>query len=760
MKKTLYNLFLCLMFLPFVSCESEDIGQHLKDTDIITLKLYTSTPVSRVMVDELYEYALSHLDVFIFNDGSTDDEKTLVHYERIKTNVSPEGEVNLTGKRRNEFSTGQYWVYVIANSKEESSSFKKDNDSDTKYIETLADLKAMTQEDPLLHLTATSALNAPQYFLMDGIAFIGENEPQEASAVVLNNGIAADKTELNVKLNRAAAKVVVKLTSGDKVSFRPNKNEGYYLRNLPTKTTLLADALIGDKQALVNTTKTVSAYSEFTEEVTVIAYVYKHSWTANELATKGTSLVLNIPLIYNENPNDDEVKDSYYQIELGKGGGRFERNNYYLITGEINAPGATEDITPVTLDNLRYQVLDWTSQTLQVGGEEKPIYLKVNKDILRIYNQDVDESLVFSSSSPITITVHGEVSESNDGNLTGTGKPYYYDKFALKKELENGKNNYNYWELNSSNEGEGNGVNITASSLTNQAMSGNIKVNSTIPNNNAIRYFYLLIRNEDGLTEKVFVEQYPVIYITNVQGYYSYRDDFGNDYTNRKSPYYTNCYWSNSRWSYNKGLTYSNQTNGFFRSKIAELTESGKSNLYYYFWDSRNRLYDHNNIYGNNSNLYKDDKDGNARMYHIHVTATSSEYTVGRPRMNKDGYTDNSPDNAKLVSPSFMIASQLGATSSTQTSGFDYNKAKTHCYNYVETYKDDKGNILEFKDWRLPTEAEIKIIVDHQYDSYAMDEVLAGWNYYSASGFVTNTESKDPDNQKSNLYLRCVRDAY
>lgn len=82
-----------------------------------------------------------------------------------------------------------------------------------------------------------------------------------------------------------------------------------------------------------------------------------------------------------------------------------------------------------------------------------------------------------------------------------------------------------------------------------------------------------------------------------------------------------------------------------------------------------------------------------------------------------------------------MIASQLGAV-------YDVNSvemAASHCKQYVEVYKDEKGKSVALSDWRLPTRAELEIIIDFQYrDNAAMDEVLAGKEYYSASGVVNN----------------------
>ena len=84
----------------------------------------------------------------------------------------------------------------------------------------------------------------------------------------------------------------------------------------------------------------------------------------------------------------------------------------------------------------------------------------------------------------------------------------------------------------------------------------------------------------------------------------------------------------------------------------------------------------------------------------------------------------------------------------------------------METYFDDLDGdgvwdqgetIHHLDDWRLPTEAEIAIIVKFQTSSQVMDIVLAGANYFCASpeGYVrTGVESGN------NIYTRCIRDVY
>ena len=183
---------------------------------------------------------------------------------------------------------------------------------------------------------------------------------------------------------------------------------------------------------------------------------------------------------------------------------------------------------------------------------------------------------------------------------------------------------------------------------------------------------------------------------------------------------------------------------------------AGKAHIYYYRWTEKGSGW-----WGNNSPYTYSVSNGsdvwngayaNPRMYHVRITASSGEYTVGRPKIT-NGITDPGKDNAELVSPSFMIASQLGAV---QSAG-NVNIAASHCEQYVEVYKDtESGETIHLRDWRLPTEAELKIIMKFQYSSDAMDEVLAGLSYWSASGEVEN----DKGSVNNSKAIRCVRDAY
>ena len=254
---------------------------------------------------------------------------------------------------------------------------------------------------------------------------------------------------------------------------------------------------------------------------------------------------------------------------------------------------------------------------------------------------------------------------------------------------------------------------------------------------NAIRYLVFEVYNQTGQKATFTVVQYPTLYITNEMGWYSYRSDFGGTtYEKKGNPNYSGVEWSNGGWSYDYYET------GFFNSKV---TNSTNNAIYYYYYNGySNSVSTSQSINGLN----------NPRMYHVHVTATSSKYTVGKPRLDADGYTESSLENSRLVSPSFMIASQLGATMA--PSG-GVNQAKQHCEQYVEVTKN-----AVYDDWRLPTAAEIEIIASHQDASDAMATVMTGWAYFCSYNVIDGevVYYQTTGKSSSDTAVRCVRDAY
>lgn len=738
MKRIINTLIITAFSVLAFSCQ-ERVEMEMPMNESIVLDLSRGLTKAD---DTSIESFVNHLDIFIFNvDGSIPGTKQ--YYERYTVNNASQLPLNV---RRSSFVSGQkYYVYLIANSVLA--------ESDMNAVADYNDLINLKQEDRNLHITGLTLPNAPKYFLMDAVA----KDASDSSPVILNNGVLSDNTELHATLKRAAAKVYVHIVATENVTFKPfgleEGSEGglYYIRNLSYDTFLLEEAKSPDLiEAKVRTT--VKANNEYftwnpeenAKNVTLVTYAYPNHWKDDSLLEHETCIVMNLPLSYTQGGVTTDHPNSWYKIPMTDEK-MFQRNNYYEVNISLNRPGATSETTPIDITDINYVVQDWVEEEISVGGEDKPKYLMVNKEEMEMHNISIDsKTLEFASSTPVTVTVKDV---------------YYYDKFGARQ-----------------NE-------TIAISGTTEAgsISGNISVSSPVPTNQTIRYFTLVITNQDGLSEEVQVTQYPLEYITNKVSWYSYRSDFIGEGQSLPTTLenintdndVTSISYSNGTYTYNTG-----STNGFFRSKVVRETYSsthanasmrGRSDIDGYYW-GRGEYFDQQVRlrYAN----YQDP--GNARMYHIQIMASSGDYVLGRPKIT-DGITDPGEDNAKLVSPSFMIASRLAVitTSNIDLSASIYNQEAAnneylkiyaeHCKQYVEVYDPDNNpstdNAIHYDDWRLPTAAELGIIYKYQgtagESADAIDYLLNASAYFSASGPVTN-----PNNDTDGKSVRCIRDAY
>lgn len=139
----------------------------------------------------------------------------------------------------------------------------------------------------------------------------------------------------------------------------------------------------------------------------------------------------------------------------------------------------------------------------------------------------------------------------------------------------------------------------------------------------------------------------------------------------------------------------------------------------------------------------------NNHMYVLQITSTSDKYVLGKPVL--DG---NYQSQDRVVSPAFMIASQLGAVTSTGSA----TTASTHCGTYMEV---EAGTGKRFVGWRLPTKQEVEVIIDYQNgtntNNVTMVPVLTGSYYWSLDG-TSAYVSTGTNGSANNAYVRCVRD--
>ena len=734
MKHIINTLIITAASIASFSCQmKEDTGLLMNER--ITLELSSSLTKADHTSTEAY---VNHLDIFIF---STEDEKPAdkVYHGRYKVNNMSK---LVLDAKRSDFTVGaKYYVYLVANSNIAESVFQD--------YTTFNQLLNRVQSDANVHLTGLDLDAAPDFFLMDAVA--------ENGAIVLNNGNLTDNTELSALLKRAAAKVVINIKAGSKIDFMPftlaQGSEGglYYVRNLPYQTYLLSEAKAAEDVVaeVMSTTKSNSSYFTWNPEndskhVSLITYVYPHNWSNSSILEKETCVVMNLPLTYkDDNGTVHDYHNSWYKIPMSDDQ-RFERNNYYEVNINLNRPGAIAESTPIDIDDIYYSVQDWVPVQVNVDGESRPDYLQLNTNHVDIYNENSDNSsLTFASSSPIP---------ANGITLL---EAYYYNYLDQKTNI---KNNDTYGIYNQ----------IKAVADQN-VLTGKITIDSPFfsatqeYHSNAIRYLKFRVTNQTGQTEEFTVAQYPTLYITNKLGQYSYRSDFGGTtYEKRGDPNYSAVNWNTNSDSWTYSST-SSMNGYFFCSKYVygSVNSSGNYDIELYQWSSN----------GSSPSRVTDGTFNNPRMYHVHVTATSGSYIVAKPRLDAEGFTESTPENTRLVSPSFMIASQLGGTNIPSSGGFGGNyggsikelpggieQAKRHCELYVEVGAD--GTVYD--DWRLPTAAEIDIIIKHQDKSDAMAEVLSGSRYYCSY----NIESGQPIHTKASgknsgsCHVRCIRDAY
>lgn len=755
MKQILYSIMMCCLMVTFLTaCSQENVpfpqGEGTKGNGI-TLKLSTGIQFQTRAEAAGAEVAVSHLDVFIF-----DANETMQHYERVSNCTDQQGTVTLAVSKDAFTANSRYYVYLLANSTHATDDFKN--------LANLSALKAMTQEDERIHITGLSNVEvAPKTFLMDGIAYSGEQEPQAATPVVLNDGNPSSDTELKVMLRRAAAKIIIHVNKGDAVTFDKEQNDAtldYYLRNMPYSTSLLAGV---DGEAKLRTSmKSNTSYYEWNEDgtITLTAYTYAHKWADASAFEKEVRLVVSIPLKYTKDDQEVAYPTSYYQIPVCKDK-VLERNTCYEVTVTVSAPGGTDPSAPVELSGIEYTVTDWTEKVVGIGGDdEHPIYLYVNEEEMEMHNiTDDNTTLEFASSSAVSATVT---------------RVYYIDKFGQEQVLEKISGTDNEYGIKTGNWNPTWTNRCTIKITPDEGINGNLDVYSTLPENKTIRYIDFDVTNAEGITRKVTVAQYPLEYITNIQGWYSYRDDFKKsdskpttyEYPGDKITGIALATSNISRWNgeyeYLTGSRRDGAPNGFFNSKVAKLKNdgSGQSNLYTYY-------------YTNSSNSVQEERysEYNGRMYTIVLTSTSAEYTLGRPRMIQDAnhpeliVTDPGNDNAFLVSPSFMIGSCVGefivggGNLDLDDSENSVRVAREHCAHYVEVYKDKNNNKVILDDWRLPTREELKIIFKFQgkenQDADAMDFRLNGQYYYCASGRISNDKYT-----VRGTGVACVRDCY
>lgn len=491
---------------------------------------------------------------------------------------------------------------------------------------------------------------------------------------------------IDSKLTRAAAKIVVNLKI-NVAGYEVVGEPTWQLLNYNTKTTLFG----------VNTAKSIASMSETETNETMaktadgyqlVTYSYATLWDDNASAPQAKIKVM-------LKKGEEKPVDYYYSIPVRdpKATKSLDRNYVYTANATVTSLGSSSDITYGDAMNLVYDVQKWTKgeETTINAGNQK--YLLVSPTFMIMKNQRFDNS---------TIKFYG----SGECKVE-TVEIYYYDKNGKKQSCSGSQ----YFKASAEYAKDHGELKDKGTIVIGDAKNPN--ANDFVPL--SVKYIKIKVTC-DGLEELVTIKQYPLEYIQGIAGWYSTKDGWID--------------WQTDQVSHQTQKTYSDN---IFNTRVYE-----NNNMYEYYdigtgwWENKppftaqkgSRLTEQNNN----------------QMYVVQITETDGTYVIGH----------GTSDNDDMVSPAFMLASQLGVVSISNSS---FNMAKNHCDKYIEVNTDKK----KYTDWRLPTPSEVKVICKYQNNKNqnVMSEVLKRQYYWTRNGQKTLANSQDRSSQG---FIRCVRD--
>ena len=556
---------------------------------------------------------------------------------------------------------------------------------------TVAELKALSTSDADIYKVHTAT--ARKYFLMD--QYLEWTPTADSRQVIRLDAMKRAAAKIQLNLNA----VVEGYTVGTPM---------FRMVNYNTSTSILEKGSEGHV-SVTEMEHYVGNSNSFNGEDGLywnqfVAYSYSFSW-AGDMEQRPCILV-KLPLTKN---GESETKYFYYRIPVRPTGETaLERNHIYKVTAKVTSLGASSELRADMEADIQYCVLPWTQQEVDVNVPDRK-YLMVTPDLVFMRNVATDNSIKFYASSACKV----EISEV-----------YYYDKNNAKKVISQGNGQYPAVTLTGTNE-------------------GHIDINSTIPKNLTVKYIKLRISlaNDPNTYKEVLVKQYPIEYAQAIFGWYSSRNDESwIDYQRDKTEHDTKKTYSDYSGSYRAKIYVPKAYDG--TTEISYLIDEGVYSSGYW-WESPKE----NPPY--TAKASGTSQNSNPNMYVIQITSTNGDYVIGHPKIDYSNPNSSSYGSKdQVVSPAFMIASQLGAV---QSGGFDKRTAITHCKTYREVVRD--GTVYD--NWRLPTNKEVEVICKYQYDSNSpIDEVLAGWKYRTLSQETVLANK----NGNEGYFVRCVRD--
>lgn len=659
MKRNKNYIILCLSMFALLlsSCSQEEMeGKPYTDSGKIAIRLSLSHPgITRAGTetgeDDLNENLVKTLDVFIYGE----EENACSFYQHIDlasgTAVSGEYLLTLSAMQEQFNRNKAYETYVVANYSQ--------NIPANGFTRTELQAQAVSSLDPD---------KKQDSFMMDG-----------TSAQILNDGVIVNK-EISVPLKRAAAKIRVSTayTNGFTASSAGTISKKLYKYATNASVVESGGPVVPELQNMAGFTDISNGMGSDK----IIVYSYPNDWSLDQL--NETYLIVNIPATgpdgkeHTQNyykvpvnfrlPSDDTANPSEEQEAERNALYKLERNRLYDITILVDQPGAE---TPESAKEIKanYTIKDWTTKEVLVSVEGFN-FIYVEQTTISLPNR-TSFTTTFQSSTPDV--------EITDITVNGTS-------------ITNGTN----------------GVDITCSQ---GVKSGNIVVNSTLPENFVAKEIVFTVKNGVGLTEQVTVTQYPAVYLSSD---ISAETPGGSQGQNNKKMYVI----------------------GSFVADFSSLPDPDEFN------EDFGSGYTH---YAANPAL--------GRSYAEYIRNNA---VLGYPLRDAGNETIDTEENNRRISPRVMLASQFGVTTSDS-----YLNSRNKCSTYVER---DETTGETYSDWRMPTLAEVYLIdVLQNIKAAEVKKILEGSWYWSARASAT-VQFMDPRVGGGNGFnplrssVRCVRD--
>lgn len=735
--------YLRLLYIPAIlyaltahllaSCSEDDMAfmQENQNNLTLELKLGEHTRTTLVGIDSLRENKIEKIDIFLF--GATATENDAAKYSTTLTSgFSTTGTTTTLslnvplGKFNQLFpddATTNCQAYVIVNRPEDCTLPAPEEC-------TLAALKHLTVKSSQFNSTNTITTNGQEKkeptkqdkFVMDGLANniarnglqLSGNIPVKRTAVKVQLLIRtiADHVEDNGKAY-SADKNNVRITfkNGCKRSYINETTPTSYLK--PDKSSDMFNLVDLSMNKLENTNRT-TWYP---------IYTYPTYW-GNDDASR-TYIILTIDW-FNDNDNTDK-RTTYYEIPVNAAGNYLMRNTFYKIIQEVNIIGSENIDEATRLYPSNYVILDWNEVKNDDDGTDtdaeisKLRYLVAEESDIVLNNVQTKEIAYFSSN---TVEVRNLTVQKSDvsGNIASI-ETIYTINGSLKNYYNTETKTYTIPTTDGFQkpltlklkEIDGNNYVILTHELVND-------MSKTSDYSEYIFTFDLAHTDEITYTERITVTQYPMISIAATQNY-----DYGNGNNDR-------------------GYVMVNKNKN----------QGGIDN-----WAG---------VYGN---LPSGNDNNNPNRYIIYVsslTASAGEkYIIGDPRskdvsnpksINTDDKgrkltyyypTETSASTKEMISPEFMVASSYGRCT-------DSSLSKEEATRRCATYQEDGYPAGR---WRVPTEAEIKYIVQLSGWGIIPSLFSSNMSYWSAqSAIQVNQQGQVSTTNSDEALVRCVYDTW